>query len=115
VVAFVVGVVFVYQIISSDISHHRAEYATLKAMGYGEGHLARLVLHQAVVLAVLGYLPGLALSLGLYQLTREVARIPIAMNTARAGAVLALALAMCALSALFSQKKIRSADPADLF
>jgi putative ABC transport system permease protein len=115
VVAFVVGVVFVYQIISSDIRRQRAEYATLKAMGYGDRYLACLVVHQALFLAALGYLLGLLLSFALYGLTRDMARIPIAMNPARAAAVFALALAMCSLSALLSVKKIQTADPADLF
>jgi putative ABC transport system permease protein len=114
-VAFIVGMVFSYQIISSDITHQRTEYATLKAMGYENGYLSRLVLYQAVFLAILGYVPGLAIALGLYEATREMARIPIQMSLARAGAVFALTLAMCVISALFALRKIRAAEPADLF
>lgn len=114
-VAFVVGIVFVYQVISSDISNHLPEYATLKAMGYKDRYLSFVVLQEALILAVLGYLPGLAVALGLYEVTRRFANIPIAMNAERAVLVLVLAIAMCAISGLMCLQKIRSADPADLF
>lgn len=115
VVALAVGMIFVYQVISSDITNHFAEYATLKAMGYSEGYLSGIVLRQAMILAVLGYLPGLAIALGLYQVTSTWANVPIAMTAARAAAVFGLALLMCALSGLLSLRKVRLADPADLF
>jgi putative ABC transport system permease protein len=114
-VALVVGVVFVYQVISSDIGGRLHEYATLKAMGHTESALGRVVLHQAVLLAVLGYVPGLLASLGLYEATRRLAGIPIGMTWERAVAVLALAVAMCGVSGLLALRQVRAADPADLF
>jgi putative ABC transport system permease protein len=114
-VAFVVGVVFTYQVISSDITNHLAEYATLKAMGYGRRYLAGVVLVQANILALLGYVPGLLASLALYAATRAAAGIPIFMEPRRAVLVLVVAVAMCSLSGLFSVKIVTKADPADLF
>src|SRR5205823_2464474 len=63
VVALVVGTVFVYQVLSSDITTRFPEYATLKAMGYDNRYLSRLVLEQALVYALLGYFPGLGCSM----------------------------------------------------
>ena len=100
VVALVVGTAIVYQVLSSDVASHLPEYATLKAMGYGGGYLASVVLQQAVVLAVLGFVPGLAVSAALYGLTRVTARIPIDMTPARVLFVLALAVVMCTISGL---------------
>jgi putative ABC transport system permease protein len=114
-VSLVVGVIFVYQVISSDVRNHLSEFATLKAMGYSEHYLSGLVLQQAVALALLGYLPGLLLSLGLYQLTREGANIPIHMDMGRAVLVFGLTVLMCSASGLLSLQRVRSADPADLF
>jgi putative ABC transport system permease protein len=114
-VAFTVGIVFVYQVISSDIANHLPEYATLKAMGYSNSYLSGVVLQQAVILSLLGYVPALAISLLLYGLTTRFAHVPIEMNPERALFVFVLAVAMCALSGLFSLQKIRAADPADLF
>jgi putative ABC transport system permease protein len=114
-VAFFVGVVFVYQVIASDIRNRLHEYATLKALGYTGGFLSRVVLQQTLLVALLGYIAGLSVSLGLYELARDATGIPITMNPGRAGAVLALAVAMCSLSGILSLRKVQAADPADLF
>jgi putative ABC transport system permease protein len=114
-VALMVGVVFLYQVIASDITSHLAEYATLKAIGYGSRYLSRVVLTQALVLSVVSYIPGLLIALVLYAVTHEYAGIPIAMTLARAALVLVLATLMCSLSGFFALNKVKAADPADLF
>lgn len=114
-VALLVGVIFVYQIISTDIANHLPEYATLKAMGYSAGYLSRVVLQQATILGVLSYFPGLAVALMLYAVTRAYARVPIEMPVGRAVMVFVLAVSMCAVSGMLSLRKLRAADPADLF
>jgi putative ABC transport system permease protein len=114
-VALLVGVVFVYQVISSDITQRFAEYATLKAMGYGNNYLASVVLQQALLYGVLGYIPGFLLSLVLYDWGSAASALPIRMNWQRALVVLALSVAMCVFSGFLAVKKVRTADPADLF
>ena len=114
-VALMVGTVFVYQVISSDITQRFGEYATLKAMGYGNGYLAWVVLQQAVFYGVLGYVPGLVFSLLMYDWAGAAASLPIAMTWPRAGVVLLLSVLMCAVSGFFAIGKVRSADPAELF
>ncbi len=114
-VALVVGSVIVYQILSSDVTNHLPEYATLKAMGYSDAALSAVVLQQAAILALLGFLPGLAISLGLYALTAWQTRLPIEMTLLRIVGVLGLSLAMCMTSGLVALRKLRQAAPADLF
>ncbi len=113
--ALTVGAIFVYQMMVADIKKHLPEYATLKAMGYRFGYLFRVVVWQAVFLSVAGYVGGLAASLGLYELTRFAAQIPIAMSLDRMGIVLLLTVGMCVGSGLLAVRKVRNADPADLF
>jgi len=115
VVAMVVGTAIVYQVLSSDVTNHLPEYATLKAIGYSSGYLASVVLQQALVLAVLGFVPGLAISAALYALTRTAARIPMDLTLTRVFFVLGLSVLMCTISGLGALRKVRSADPADLF
>jgi putative ABC transport system permease protein len=115
VVGFIVGTAIVYQVLSSDIANHQAEYATLKAMGYSGGYLANVVLQQALILAVLGFIPGWAISLGLYMITEESAHIPMRMGRALPLFMLALSVTMCAVSGVASLRKVNRADPADLF
>jgi putative ABC transport system permease protein len=115
IVALVVGTVIVYQVLSSDVANHMAEYATLKAMGYTGRHLSTVVLMQAVFLSVLGFVPGLAVSEALYRMTSWLSNIPILMNSGRILFVLVLTVAMCTVSGLGAMRKLNSAEPADLF
>lgn len=114
-IAFFVGTAIVYQVLAADISYRVAEYATLKAIGYSDWYLSSIVLTQSIVLGIAGFVPGFLISLGLYQVTRMLAGIPIAMTTPRAVLVLGLSVLMCAGSGLLVMRKLRSADPADLF
>jgi len=113
--ALFVGAIFVYQMMVADIKKHLPEYATLKAMGYPFGYLFRVVVWQALLLAVGGYLFGVAASYPLYELTRQQANFPMEMTLERLGFVLALTVGMCVGSGLVAVRKVRTADPADLF
>jgi putative ABC transport system permease protein len=115
VVGFIVGIVIVYQILYADVSDHLPEYATLKAMGYSDRYLLGMLLQEALLLAVLGYIPGFLLSLGLYQITYAATLLPIAMKIDRAVLILLLTIVMCSVSGAIAMQKLRSADPADVF
>jgi putative ABC transport system permease protein len=114
-IGFIVGVVIVYQILYSDVSDHLAEYATLKAMGFTNFYLLGVVFQEALVLGILGFVPGFAIAIGLYNLTRNATRLPIAMTSDRAFLVLTLTIIMCVISGVISMRKLQSADPADIF
>jgi putative ABC transport system permease protein len=59
----IVGIVVVYQILYSNVSEHLSEYATLKAIGYHHNYLLSVVLQQALLIAILGYIPGFLISM----------------------------------------------------
>ena len=111
----IVGMVIVYQILFSDIASHLKEYATLKAMGYSNGYLGRTVLGSALLLAVLGFVPGMGLSWVLYGVVGKATFLPLAMDSARAAGVFVLIFAMCAAAGLLAMRKLRDANPADMF
>jgi putative ABC transport system permease protein len=115
IMGLIVGAVIVYQILFADVSQHLREYATLKAMGYSNRFLSSVVLQEAAILSVLGYLPGLAITFGLYRATAEATRLPLELEGGRALLVLGLTLAMCGGAALIALRKVRSADPAEVF
>lgn len=112
---FVVGMVIVYQILYADVSEHLSEYATLKAMGYKNIYLLLIVFQEAIILAILGYIPGFSLSLGLYDLTKNATFLPLAMTPERALLVLILTIAMCLISGVIAMRRLNQADPADIF
>ncbi len=112
---FIVGTVIVYQILYTDVSDHLAEYATLKAMGYTDTYLLGVVFQEAILLAGLGYIPAFALAVLLYDLTAKATLLPIAMTFDRALLVLLLAVSMCFISGAIAVRRLRAADPADIF
>lgn len=115
IVSFIVGTVIVYQILYTDIRDHLKEYATLKAMGYNSFYLFTIVLQEAVILAVMGYVPGFVVALGLYRLTFKATNLPIFMSPSRMVTVFVLTVIMCSLSGLISVRRAATADPAEVF
>jgi putative ABC transport system permease protein len=115
IMGLVVGGVIVYQILFADVSQHLAEYATLKAMGYSNAFLSRVVLREAAILTVLGFIPGIVVSIVLYRFAATATRLPLEMTPGRAALVFLLTAAMCGVAALVALRKVRSADPAEVF
>ncbi len=112
---FIVGVIIVYQVLSTDVNSHLKEYATFKAMGYSNGYLLGIVFEEALILALLGFIPGLAIATGLYQVVYLGTNLPIAMTALTASKVVAATLVMCILSGAVATSKVQAADPADMF
>ncbi|BAY76100.1 DevC protein [Nostoc linckia NIES-25] len=115
IMGFIVGTVIVYQILYTEVSDHLAEYATLKAIGYTHNYLLKVILQEAFLLAVLGYMPGIIFSLFMYQSARQATLLPVFMSFDRATTVLILTIIMCFVSGAIAVRKLRSADPADIF
>jgi putative ABC transport system permease protein len=110
-----IGFAIVYQILYADVSDHLSEYATFKAMGYTHNYLLLIVFEQAFLLAVLGFLPGVTASLGLYALIAAGTELALTMPVSRALLVLALTFGMCAASGAIATRRLKAADPADVF
>ncbi|AFY47797.1 DevC protein [Nostoc sp. PCC 7524] len=115
VIGFIVGAVIVYQILYSDVSDHLPEYATLKAIGFKNHYLLMIVFQEALILAAIGFIPGLAISQGLYMITRQATLLPIMMTIDRAIFIFILTTLMCSISASIAMRKLQDADPADIF
>ena len=111
----VVGIAVVYQVLASDVASLLPEYATLKAMGYSNRFLGRVVMTQAVALAILGFVPGLISSCMLYKITAWLANIPIRLTPTNFALVLIMSIVMCTVSGIGVVRKVFRADPADLF
>lgn len=115
IMGFIVGTVIVYQILYTEVSDHLSEYATLKAIGYTQQYLLIVILQEALLLACLGYIPGWIFSMLMYSRAREATLLPVFMSFERALTVLILTVIMCFVSGVIAVRKLRSADPADIF
>ncbi|NEP18840.1 MAG: FtsX-like permease family protein [Leptolyngbya sp. SIO4C1] len=114
-IGFIVGVGVAYQVLYTNISNHLLEYATLKAIGFRNRYLLNTVFQQAMILAILGFIPGLFIAVGVYDRARTATNLPILMTLDKSVTVLVSVIVMCTASGLFAIQKLRSADPADIF
>ncbi len=114
-VAIFVGAVIVYQILYTDVSDHIPEYATLKAIGFDDRFFIWIVMQESAILSVLGFMPGTLLAAGLYKLTRDVANMPTRLEFVNLLIVFTMSVGMCMVAGLLATRKLRSANPADIF
>ncbi len=115
VIGVLVGLIIVYQVLSSDVADHMKEYATFKAIGYRQRFFLGVIFEEAVVLAVLGFIPGLLIAIGLYAIVASATGLPLAMTPGRGAMVLAGTIVMCAVSGAIATRRLARANPADLF
>jgi putative ABC transport system permease protein len=114
-IGVLVGLVIVYQVLSADVADHLREYATFKAMGYGPRFFLGIVIEEALVLGVLGFLPGLAVGTAILTVMGAVTTLPLAMTPGMAVLVLAGTVVFSVLSGAIATRRLAAADPADLF
>ncbi len=114
-IGIVVGLVIVYQVLSTDVQDHLSEYATFKAIGYPARFFFGVVLEEALSLAVLGFIPGLAICMALYQLAAAKTGLPMTMPWTRPMFVFLLTVGMCTASGMIATRRLNAADPAELF
>lgn len=114
-VGVVVGMVIVGQILYSSVSDHLKEFATLKAMGVSDRIVYGIIIRQALWMAVLGYIPSLALCVGLGFWTFSTQGIMILITPTTATVIFGITVVMCVSAALFATQKVTRVDPAIVF
>ncbi len=111
----VVGVIICYQILSSGVADRLAEYATLRAIGYSNRYLAGVVIQEALILGVLGFLPGWVAAYLVYQGLESNTGLPLRFTPYRVFFVFMASLVMCAIAALIAVREAQRVDPAEVF
>ena len=115
IVSIVVGMVILYQALTTQVTRQLPQYATLKAMGYTDGYLQQIVVAVALMTAGIPFLPAWGAAIMAYDKVRMMARLPIEMTGTRVVIVLVITVVMSAATALIAVRKVHRADPADLF
>ena len=115
VVSFIVGIMVLYQTLATQITRQLPQFATLKAIGYGNRFLDAIVLAQSLLITAVAFLPALGAALAIYTLVRSETLLPLSLSAPQLAAVLGIALLMAAASALLSLGGLRRADPAEVF
>ncbi|MDF1855894.1 FtsX-like permease family protein [Pseudooceanicola sp.] len=114
-IGVLVGIVIVFQVLSADVADHLREYATFKAMGYGQGFFLGVVIEEAVILGVLGFIPGVIAGWGILTLMATVTTLPLFISFEMAVIVFVGTVVFSALSGMIATRRLAAADPADLF
>ena len=115
VIGILVGIVIVYQVLATDVADHIREYATFKAMGYPQSFFLGIVFEEALILAVLGFVPGVLISMVFYAIVASVTGLPLSMTAWRPVYVLLGTIAMCMASGAIATRRLARANPADLY
>jgi putative ABC transport system permease protein len=114
-VGFAIGVVVCYQILFNEVSDHLPQFAMIKAIGHLPRFLTSLVIQEALVLSLGGYLAGFLAASGLYSALQRSTALQMNLTAPRAILVLILTSGMCLLAGFLALKKVHATDPADLF
>lgn len=115
IIGILVGIVIVYQVLSTDVADHLSEYATFKAIGYGQKFFLGIVLEEALILGVLGFIPGFAVANLVLAGMARATNLPVAMTPGMAAIVFMGTVIACLLSGAIATRRLAAADPADLF
>lgn len=114
-VGIMVGIVIVYQVLSTDVADHLKEYATFKAMGFNSAFFLSLIFEEAMILAIFGFFPGMLAASGIYTMIGMKSGLPVGLTLSRAVLVFFGTLIACAISGAVATRRLAHADPADLF
>ncbi len=116
VIGFVIGIVVIGLTVYTATMERAREYGILKAIGAGNARLARVVLTQAAVLAVLGFLAGLAITaVAAAIIDAAVPEMTLYFAPATFPQVFAAALGMSAVATALPLGRLVRIDPASIF
>ena len=115
IIGILVGLVIVYQVLSTDVADHLKEYATFKAMGYGPGFFLGVVFEEALVLGILGFIPGLLIGTAILTFMGKMTTLPLMMTPTMAIGVFLGTIVFSTISGAIATRRLAAADPADLF
>ncbi len=111
----VIGTINCYQVLYNEITDLLPQFATLKAMGFSNGFLRRVILEQATVLALTGFAAGTAFAWFADRYIAGQSMLPIRITVFSGTIVFALTVLMCMIAGLFAIRRAAVADPASLY
>jgi putative ABC transport system permease protein len=110
----IVGTVIVAQTLYASTKDHLAEFATLRAMGSSNNYIYGVIIYQALLNAVLGFIIAAGIGFIVVRLTEKSA-LPIVITPWLIAALLLLTIVMCVASGLVAIIRVVRIDPASVF
>ena len=110
----VVGMVIVAQTLYSSTKDHLSEFATLRAIGSSGWYIHKVIICQALLSAVIGFVLAAGVSFVIVRLTIDTA-LPIMMTPLLTFGLLLLTVLMCVASAIAAIVQVLRVDPVMVF
>jgi putative ABC transport system permease protein len=115
IVGFAIGVIICYQILFNEVNDNLPQFATLKAMGHSPRFISSIVVYEALLMAVVGFIPGAIIGDLIYQVLEHTTQIQMFLTPGRLLLIFTLTTGMCLIAGNLAIKKVHQTDPADLF
>ena len=109
-----VGTVIVAQTLYSSTMERLPEYGTIRAIGGPRSYLYKIVLLQAALGGLLGWMIGIAAVTGVVFLLRN-ANVPPQLPPWMPFVLLAITTAMCTAASMVSLRQVMGIDPLKVF
>lgn len=110
----IVGTVIVAQTLYSSTKDHLNEFATLRAIGSSSAYIVKVILWQALLSAVIGFIIAAAIGVVVVKATADTA-LPVVMTPGLMAGLFVLTVVMCAISAISAILEVTRIDPAMVF
>src|SRR5579871_829993 len=110
----IVGTVIVAQTLYSSTKDHLTEFATLRAMGSSNSYIYTVIIYQALLNAVIGFVIAAGIGSLVVRMTAKSA-LPIVITPWLVVALAALTVVMCVTSAIGAILRVVRIDPATVF
>ena len=110
----IVGTVIVAQTLYSSTKDHLNEFATLRAIGSSGLYIHKVIVWQALLSAVIGFVLAACIGAVIVRMTAETA-LPIVMTPGLVIGLFLLTVVMCVASAIAAIVQVMRIDPAMVF
>jgi len=88
---------------------------SLSCTRHKDRFLFTIIIYESLILSVFGYIPGFFITLWLYHIASNATFLPLRMTAERGIVVYLLTIVMCVLSGALALRRLRRADPAEIF
>jgi putative ABC transport system permease protein len=113
--ALVIGSFTCYQVLFNEVVDRFAAYSTLKAMGFSNFYLRRIIVEQALLLSWAGLAIGAALAAIVDHYIARSTYLAIPPLAASLPLILCVGTAMCVGAGLLAVERVIRSDPAELY
>ena len=115
VAGLVIGVLICYQVLFNEINDHLTQFATLRAIGFPNGFLSRIVVEEALIVSLVGFGLGSAVSYWLYDFIAKESAMVMNFHLSSTLMIFGLSVLMCLTAGLIAARKCLETQPADLY